>query len=107
MRHSPEQIGLTEIAHQQDLRLKARIVIPVWGAKYIERLAQLCLPALLAPGNLPHLAQHADCELTIVTEAKLFDMVRGLEIIKEAERHCSLRLVPIDDVLSHQAFYGY
>ncbi len=87
--------------------MKARIVIPVWGAKYIERLARLCLPALLAPGNLPHLAKHFECELTIVTESKLFDMVRALPVIQEAGAHCTLRLVSLDDVLSHQAHYGY
>lgn len=87
--------------------MKARIVIPVWGAKYIERLARLCLPALLAPGNLPHLAKHFACELTIVTESKLFDMVGALPVIREAEAHCTLRLVSLDDVLSHQAHYGY
>jgi len=88
-------------------RLKARIVIPVWGAKYVERMASLCLPALLAPGNLPHLAEHFDCELTIVTQQGLFEMVRGLDTVKEAQRHCALRLVSMDDVFSHHRNYGY
>ena len=30
---------------------KARIIIPVWGAKYVARLGSACLPALLAPGT--------------------------------------------------------
>ena len=100
-------ISLADRDASTPTRVKARIVIPVWGAKYIDRLAQLCLPALLAPGNLPYLAEHADCELTICTESKLFDMVRELPVIKEAQRYCTLRLTSIDDVLSHPAFYGY
>jgi hypothetical protein len=89
------------------VRTKARIIIPVWGSKYVARLGSACLPALLAPGNLPHLAQHFDCELVVVTESKLFDAVRALEPIQRAQRWCSLRLVAMDDVLSHPRYYGY
>lgn len=89
------------------VRLKARIIIPVWGAKYVTRLDRACLPALLAPGNLPHLAEHFDCELTIVTQTDLFDAVRALPSVRALQRHCALRLVPVDDVLSHPFFYGY
>lgn len=87
-------------------RLKARVIIPVWGTKYVTRLGSACLPALLAPGNLPHLAKHFDCELVVVTERRLFDEVRALEPIRRAQRWCSLRLVAMDDVLSHPSYYG-
>ena len=86
--------------------MKARIIIPVWGAKYIKRLDSACLPALLASGNLPHLAEHYECELVIVTESALFDSVRELPGIKRAAAHASLRLVAVDDVLSFPAYYG-
>lgn len=87
-------------------RLKARIIIPVWGRKYVDRLAAACLPALLAPGNLPYLAAHFDCELVIVTENKLFDAVRALDVIQRAQRWCGLRLVAMDDVMPHPSYYG-
>jgi len=86
--------------------MKARIIIPVWGAKYIKRLDSACLPALLASGNLPHLAQHYECELVIVTESALFDAVRELPGIKRAAAYATLRLVAVDDVLSFPAYYG-
>ena len=86
--------------------MKARIIIPVWGAKYVSRLDSACLPALLAPGNLPHLAEHFECELVIVTQSSLFSMVRELPSVRAAGRYASLRLVAIDDVLSHPHFYG-
>ena len=87
--------------------MAARIIIPVWGSKYVARLGSACLPALLAPGNLPHLAAHFDCELVIVTQAALFDQVRSLEPVKAALKWCRLRLVAMDDVLSHPNYYGY
>ena len=58
---------------------RARIIIPVWGAKYLARLDTACLPAVLSPGNLPHLAEYFDCELVIVTQSSLFDTVRSLQ----------------------------
>jgi len=86
--------------------MKARVIIPVWGTKYLKRLDAACLPALLAPGNLPHLAEHYECELVIVTESALFDIVRELPSIKRATLYASLRLVAIDDMLSHPSYYG-
>ena len=86
--------------------MKARIIIPVWGDKYLHRMDAACLPALLAPGNLPHLAEHFNCELVIVTESHLFDSVRQLPSIQRAGRYASLRLVSIDDQLSHPYYYG-
>lgn len=88
-------------------RLKARIIIPVWGAKYIARMDAACLPALLAPGNLPHLAKHFDCELVVVTQAEFFETVRTLPGVQAAARYASLKLVAMDDVLSHPSYYGY
>ena len=86
--------------------MKARIIIPVWGDKYLQRMDAACLPALLAPGNLPHLAELFECELVIVTESKLFDTVRQLSGIQRAGKHAGLRLVSIDDKMSHPHYYG-
>jgi len=96
-----------ESATETPVRLKARIIIPVWGAKYVARLDTACLPALLAPGNLPHLAERFECELVVVTEASLFANVRALPSIRLAEKYCKLKLVAMDDVLSHPSYYGY
>ena len=86
--------------------MKARIIIPVWGEKYLKRFNAACLPALLAPGNLPHLAEHFDCELVIVTQSSDFESVRSLSSVIQAQQFATLRLVSIDDKLSHPAYYG-
>jgi len=85
---------------------KARIIIPVWGEKYIKRLDEICIPALLTDGNLPHLAKYFECELVIVTESKSFDFVARLPSIRSAQRWADLNLVAMDDVLSHPNYYG-
>lgn len=104
------QADLNSAASEVDVprvAVKARIIIPVWGAKYVAHLDSACLPALLAPGNLPYLADHFECELVIVTESHLFDVVRSLDSVQKAQRWCSLRLTAMDDVLSHPSYYGY
>jgi hypothetical protein len=88
-------------------KMKARLIIPVWGEKYVHRLDSACLPAVLAPGNLPCLSEYFDCELVLVTQAALFDQVRSLRSVRAAQRYCSLKLVAMDDVLSHPNYYGY
>ena len=66
----------------------------------------ICLPALLAAGNLPHLAKHFECELVIVTQSGLFDTVRNLQGIVRSQKHANLKLVQVDDVMSHPNYYG-
>ena len=54
----------------------ARLIIPLWGEAYASKLVTMTLPALLAPGNLPALADMFDVELVLVTETKLYDKIR-------------------------------
>src|SRR5262249_60641019 len=56
-------------------KLSTRVITYAWGENYIEDLLSLTIPALLAPGNLPHLASQLSCEVVILTEERLFDHV--------------------------------
>jgi hypothetical protein len=78
----------------------ARLIIPVWGEAYVDEVLSITLPAALAPGNLPALCGIFDVELAIVTESRLFDMVRNARSFQAAERVCKTRLVPLDDLLT-------
>jgi hypothetical protein len=49
----------------------ARLIMPLCGSVYSEKLVAMMLPALLAPGNLPSLATMFDVEVALVTEHKL------------------------------------
>jgi hypothetical protein len=59
------------------MRQPARLIIPLWGSVYAEKLVSMTLPALLAPGNLPSLATMFDVEVVLVTESKLVDYRRA------------------------------
>lgn len=78
----------------------ARLIIPVWGEAYVKEVLSVTLPAMLAPGNLPALGRMFDVELTIVTESRLFDMLRSSPCFQAAERISRTRLVPLDDLLT-------
>jgi hypothetical protein len=78
----------------------ARLILPVWGEAYVAEVLSITLPAVLAPGNLPALSGMFDVEVVIVTESRLFDLVRGSPCFQAAERVCKIRLCPLDDLLT-------
>ncbi len=78
----------------------ARVIIPVWGETYVGKVLSITLPAMLASGNLPALCGMFEVELVIITEARLFEMVRSSHCFRAAERICKTRLVPLDDLLT-------
>ena len=45
----------------------AKLVLPVWGYRYVRQFLEVSLPTLLAPGNIPALAEALDCEFIILT----------------------------------------
>lgn len=77
----------------------ARIITPVWGDRYVDYVLTVMLPALLAPGNVPVLTDHFDCEYFFVTETRLFERFLRSPAVAKLLRHCPVRLVPVDDLL--------
>jgi hypothetical protein len=82
------------------MKESARLVIPVWGERYADKVVSMTLPAVLAPGNLPELCRTFAVELVIVTESRLFDLFRRAPSFAAVERICAARLVPLDDELT-------
>ncbi len=82
------------------MKESARLIIPVWGERYADKVISMTLPAVLAPGNLPELCRTFAVELVIVTESRLFDLFRRAPSFAAVERICAARLVPLDDVLT-------
>jgi hypothetical protein len=78
----------------------ARLIIPVWGERYLSKVLSITLPAILAPGNLPALCESFEVELVIVTESRLFGTVKAADAFQRAAKVCATQLIPLDDLLT-------
>jgi len=76
-----------------------RIVATAWGSAYVDEFLTYCLPALLAPGNLPALAEAFAVEFIFLTETRHFRTVREHPACAAARAHCEFRLVANDDLV--------
>src|SRR6266699_3788760 len=77
----------------------ARLIIPLWGSVYAEKLVSMTLPALLAPGNLPSLATMFDIEVVLVTESKLVDYIRQARSFQRLSTICDVKFASVDDLM--------
>jgi hypothetical protein len=82
------------------MKAPARLIIPLWGEVYAQKLVSITLPALLAPGNLPALCDAFDVELVLVTESRLFARIRQAESFRLVSKRCRTNLVSLDDLLT-------
>lgn len=86
---------------------EVRVLIPLWGARYISDFVRFSLPSLLAPGNLPLLAR--SCRLTVVflTARKNFsDFRQQSQIIPLLSTLCDVEFIPIDDLVQGVGSYS-
>jgi len=63
-----------------------------WGEKYIDLMERTCLASLLAPGNLPALAEKADVILEIYTMPGDLLRVRDSRILRRLAAFCEIRI---------------
>lgn len=87
-------------------RLPIRLITTFWGESYCEEFLSYTAPALLAPGNLPVLAEMHDVEVVIVTQSHLFQRVRESSVGQRILKYCPLRLIGMDDLLGPPEWYG-
>jgi len=88
------------------VKCPTRIITYAWGAKYVDTLLSLTLPALLAPGNLPYVASEAPCELVILTQRRFFSKFNRHPAIARIKEFCPVRLVRLDDLIVSKDKYG-
>lgn len=88
-------------------RRPVRLVTYAWGRKYIDDLLTLTLPGVLAPGNLPALADAFPCEFVLLTQRAHFDHIRASASFRRLEATCAAQLVPIDDLVATTSAYGH
>lgn len=80
-------------------RPRVRLLIVVWGDRYIDMCATYTVSALLAPGNLPALAEACDVEALIMTAERDIPAFRRNRRFQALERQCAVNFVTIDDLI--------
>lgn len=93
-----------QLSREKKPRELARIIVPVWGDRYVDDLLSITLPAVLAPGNLPALSTCFRCEFVIVTERRHFNAIITSWVLSRILHYGDVRLVPMDDLMSR--WYG-
>jgi O-methyltransferase len=83
-----------------------RIITYGWGERYVDVLLTFTLPALLAPGNLPHVASEVPCELVVLTQRRYFSQFDRHPAIARIRELCPVRLVRLDDLIVSKDKYG-
>ncbi len=81
-----------------------RVLVPVWGERYIRDFCAISLPALLAEGNLPALTRAGDCEIIFLTVRSSVDYFLNSDGINRIKDFCPYSFVFIDDLLPLESY---
>jgi hypothetical protein len=93
------QVDLSIATRESPMRPAARLITPLWGSVYAEKLTSMTLPALLAPGNLPALAAVFDVDVVLVTESKLVDYIRQARSFQRLTTICEVKFASLNDLM--------
>jgi hypothetical protein len=77
-----------------------KIIMPVWGARFVSQFLEFTLPTLLAPGNVPALAKALPCQFTVMTSAKNIHLLRENRAWRKLEQICRADIELIDDLIT-------
>jgi hypothetical protein len=87
-------------------RQRVILTILAWGDQHLDRLLRLTLPAILAPGNYPVLAQTYDCEFAFATQSSAIARLSESDAVRRLSALGRVRYVEIDDLLIGPGSYG-
>jgi len=88
---------------ERDLRppLKSvKLLLPVWGHRYVRQFLEIGLPTLMAPGNVPALAQSLPSEFEILTSAADESYIRQHPVFLRLSEVCRASIRPIDHLIT-------
>jgi hypothetical protein len=75
------------------------VLLPVWGSTYVRRFLDLCLPTLLATGNIPALAQALPTRFVLLTRSSDQSAIRDHPSWRGLAERCEVQIQPIDDLV--------
>ena len=77
-----------------------KILLPVWGERFVGQFLEFCLPTLLAPGNIPALARMLPCEMILMTSAADEPAIRRHPLWQRLTGMCTVTIKRIDDLIT-------
>lgn len=77
-----------------------KLLLPVWGHRYVRQFLEVGLPTLLAPGNVPALAQSLPTEFAILTSAADQSYIRQHPTFLRLAEVCRASIRPIDHLIT-------
>jgi hypothetical protein len=77
-----------------------RLLLPIWGRRYIAQFINIGLPTLIAPGNLPALAKALPCKLVFLTSTQDADILRNHPACRYLASICEIEVQTIDDLIT-------
>jgi hypothetical protein len=89
-----------------DIKPSFRILVPVWGERYINMFLGIGLPSMLTARNLPALAAEYPCEFVFLTKAADTSRIKRHPTFQALTRICPTSFTPVDDLLV-QGMEGY
>ncbi len=78
---------------------EVRLLVPVWGERYVAQFVDFCLASLLAEGNLPAAARRPCCLHLLTTRADA-DVIVGDRRWRQVQKICRTKISFIDDLVS-------
>src|SRR5262245_33505475 len=75
------------------------VLLPVWGVPFVRRFLDFCLPTLLAPGNIPALAQALPTRFVLLTRSSDVALIVQHPAWRQLAQHCDTELQHIDDLI--------
>ena len=81
-----------------------RLLLPVWGQRYLRRFFEFSLPTMIAPGNIPALAAALPCTFVFLTSAQDAELIAEHPGYRHLRAICRTEIVPIDDLITGETF---
>lgn len=79
---------------------QAKLLLPIWGHAYVRDFLRYSLPSLLAPGNVPALADRLPTEFVFLTTVEDEPELRSADGIHKLEDVCAVSIHRIDHLVS-------
>ncbi|MGB7007613.1 MAG: hypothetical protein WBE05_24785, partial [Pseudolabrys sp.] len=77
-----------------------KVLMPVWGSRYVRQFLEFCLPTMLAPGNIPALARRLPCTFVVMTSQRDEPLIRHHPAWHRLAEICEVEVQLIDDLIT-------